>query len=78
MPRAAPYQCSAQVGDQALRDAHPGFQVQGLDFKHTITAMRLGIEPAYQRTAMQDRQGEVAVAALRLRGVTLEPLIEIE
>ena len=49
---------------QPARSLHTRLQKQRLDLEHPLASMRLGIQPADQPAAMQDRQHEVAVAAL--------------
>src|SRR5690606_16355568 len=51
-------------------------QEQCLDLEYTLAAMRLGIEPADDAAAIEDRQHVVAMAAFRRRQVAFDAVLE--
>lgn len=78
VPACAAQQRLRDVGAQALAHAHARFQFERLELEDAIAPVRLGVDPAHQRAAAQDRQRKVTVAALAGRGVAFEPVVEAE
>ncbi len=68
----------AELRPEARVRSEPRLEVEPLDLELTPISMRLGIQPADQATVVENRQGIVAVHALRGRGVNLEPIVEVE
>src|SRR5918998_6476650 len=78
MPARAPAQRAAERGDEVFGHTHAGLEVQCPYLEEPLLAVRLRVEPAHQRAAVQYRERVVPVPAAGRRRVDLDPVLEAE
>ena len=78
MPVGAVPERAGEPGDEDFVRGRVGLQVQRLYLEDPVLAVSLGVEPADEGPAVQDRERVVSVAALGGRGVDLDLVVEPE
>src|ERR687893_310885 len=78
VPVRARAQPAAELGDEVFGRRHAGLEVQRPDLEEPLLAVRLRVEPAHERAAVQYRERVVPVPATGSRRVDLDPVLEPE